>query len=454
MSGKTYIGNSSDISKQVKKIYFGKRNPLYVDLPNEYQQVEYIESTGTQYIDTEIIPYTNTVAQFKVMNLAVTGACIIGYFIDDTTDWRFFNANSNIYFDRIDSRINTTKADFVINVIREFELGNYYVKDLSNNSIILSGTKTDFIGLSTIKLNASSNTETTMSNNRWYYVKLYDGENLVRDLIPCYRKSDNKTGLYDLVTNTFLPNLGTSEFLLGNAIYSGIAKKIKYAYVGDPNGIARRIFPESFLPSGYQQVEYIESTGTQMITTDYNVQSTDRMLCDYSFPVKVNSTNQDVYVFGAGSRNASSSNNSFAIAVNYGITSAGRYYLCLGGGSHREDFDRNRHIAIINSQSITVMLDENNKTATAGSFSRCTANQLLRMFGGYGGTTLRKTTARLYHLYIQENGTSGEIIHDYYPCRRLSDNAGGLYDIVSRIFWNNNDGTGDFILGPDYEAKL
>ena len=33
--------------------------------------------------------------------------------------------------------------------------------------------------------------------------KIYKGETLIRDLIPCVRESDNKIGLFDKVSNKF-----------------------------------------------------------------------------------------------------------------------------------------------------------------------------------------------------------------------------------------------------------
>lgn len=40
---------------------------------------------------------------------------------------------------------------------------------------------------------------------RFYYCKMYDkNENLIRDLVPCYRKSDNVVGLYDVIDRIFI----------------------------------------------------------------------------------------------------------------------------------------------------------------------------------------------------------------------------------------------------------
>lgn len=46
-----------------------------------------------------------------------------------------------------------------------------------------------------------------------YYNK---NDELVCDLIPCYRKSDGEIGMYDLVTKNFLTNAGTGSFSKGN----------------------------------------------------------------------------------------------------------------------------------------------------------------------------------------------------------------------------------------------
>ena len=55
------------------------------------------------------------------------------------------------------------------------------------------------------------------------YCKLYscriikDGA-VVRNFVPCIRKSDGKVGLYDLVTDTFFVNQGTGEFIAGPTV--------------------------------------------------------------------------------------------------------------------------------------------------------------------------------------------------------------------------------------------
>lgn len=46
-----------------------------------------------------------------------------------------------------------------------------------------------------------------------YWVKVYDlKNNLLSHYIPAYRLSDNKPGMYDVIREEFLTNVGTSEF--------------------------------------------------------------------------------------------------------------------------------------------------------------------------------------------------------------------------------------------------
>ena len=50
-----------------------------------------------------------------------------------------------------------------------------------------------------------------------YNLKLYDpaDDKLVRNLIPCYRKSDSAPGLYDIVNNVFYTNRLTGNIIIG-----------------------------------------------------------------------------------------------------------------------------------------------------------------------------------------------------------------------------------------------
>lgn len=53
---------------------------------------------------------------------------------------------------------------------------------------------------------------------RYYYLKMWLDDVLVRDYVPCYRKSDGEIGMYDLVSNSFFTNAGSGTFEKGNDV--------------------------------------------------------------------------------------------------------------------------------------------------------------------------------------------------------------------------------------------
>lgn len=48
-----------------------------------------------------------------------------------------------------------------------------------------------------------------------YDCKIYEDNNLIRYFIPCYRKSDNHVGMYDVINDEFYMNQGTDVFVKG-----------------------------------------------------------------------------------------------------------------------------------------------------------------------------------------------------------------------------------------------
>ena len=53
------------------------------------------------------------------------------------------------------------------------------------------------------------------SKNRYYQLRIEKDGVLMRDMIPCYRKSDGEVGMYDIVTGKFYTNTGKGTFTKG-----------------------------------------------------------------------------------------------------------------------------------------------------------------------------------------------------------------------------------------------
>ena len=191
-------------------------------LPREYQRVEYIESTGTQYIDTGFIPSASTVldttSQFmadytnppvtRVSGIS-TGEGRLGFGHAKSFETGYFvftvgyaNVGTTVSFD-------TNKHRFRIKYAEYASIDDYVV----TFGVVFEGKYSVPIFAAITK-----NGIDYFCDMRLYDYKLYDGEEIKRDFIPCYRKSDNVIGLYDLVTETFYTNQGTGVFLKGEDI--------------------------------------------------------------------------------------------------------------------------------------------------------------------------------------------------------------------------------------------
>ena len=204
-------------------IVINVRNPKYTVnfypniIPSEYQEVEYIETTGTQYIDTNVSANSNIKFQVKLSTSNATAGTVIGVGgIDgERKSFRLFNYNNEFYLDygsgyKYNRIFGGTWAN---NVIYELEVGNRYIKDITTGNDIISGSEVPaFEYEQTIKVFKDG---TSTLNGKLYYLRLYDNNELVRNFVPCYRKSDNEIGVYDIVNNQFYANSGTGTFKMG-----------------------------------------------------------------------------------------------------------------------------------------------------------------------------------------------------------------------------------------------
>lgn len=196
-------------------------------LPNEYQQVEYIESTGTQYIDTGFIPTQNTKIEMDYTstktvedaygfpigcaNLAGGNPGIYFYMgsIDNIVKWRF------------GKKTNASDTNFVVNN------DDRYIYELSNGKLKIGQNEftdtftwenqTMSLTIFARKNDGTNITYSGLAKGKLHYMKIYDNNALVRNFIPCKNASD-VIGLYDLVTKQFYGNSGTGTFIAGNVV--------------------------------------------------------------------------------------------------------------------------------------------------------------------------------------------------------------------------------------------
>ena len=236
------------------------KNNLTPGLPNEYQEVEYIESTGTQCIDTgiplnqyrkcemEFSPtsigttqmidggYTNTSEQYDTRNyLRIDSDGMLNLqYAGSNTSYKLSSVviASNIKY-AISYKMLASSCFLTVNEA-EYSISTGVTLITNNNNVFLFGES--------FKDSNLTKTYEASALIKLYTAKYYDSNDiLIRNFIPCYRKSDNEVGLYDLVNNVFCTNAGTGVFLMGEAVGMTDAnlmpmvgnKKLLKRYIGE-----------------------------------------------------------------------------------------------------------------------------------------------------------------------------------------------------------------------------
>ena len=212
-----------------------------MSLPSGYKRLEYIQSSGKQWIDTGFKPNQNTrlVADFEVLSWPSS------QFLGART------GSSNAAFNILVTNATSGRDDWNISAI-SFTSGNARWKIDKNKNIttINSSVTTHATGTFNcpvpIYLFAVNNNGSLMATKcagaKCYSCQIYDNGTIVRDFIPC-QTTAGEIGLWDDVNSVFYGNAGTGTFTAGPAVASpsifvnidGIWKPINHIYVNINN---------------------------------------------------------------------------------------------------------------------------------------------------------------------------------------------------------------------------
>lgn len=220
---------ASFISKKIQDlkslVLYG--NSVQANLPDGYTQLEYIESTGTQGIDTGINPTVakSTEIQIKLLETVITGSgsgfgLNLSLNVVNTTPgyWRINGVQTNI----------TRQVGKIFNItLKQTSQGRYY----NINGEEGYGSNSEPSGSFCIGVLGESPSYNLKA--KWYYCKILENNQLVQNLIPARRNSDNVLGMYDTISNTFLTNAGTGEFIAGGVVVPTPSTPIPIESVGD-----------------------------------------------------------------------------------------------------------------------------------------------------------------------------------------------------------------------------
>lgn len=415
-------------------------------LPDGYTQIEYVQSDGgAHWIDTGFKPNQNTgiIAKFQLLSSTANQTPIyartamnvaaFGVFIDASSKWTADYGTKRF--------TGTTSAQSLINLnfnknVVKFNDESYTFDTQtfqSNSNLTIFGRNTGGTVQYTAKM-------------KLYSCEIYDNGTLIRNFIPC-KNSSGTIGLYDIVNSQFYTNVGTGGvFTAGPDVPKSTGVSINYLgsnKVVDIDDVQLQelskdtewIFqfvPCSKLPSGYTELEYIQSSGTQYIDTGFKPNQDTRVVTKFDM-LQTDTAWRKLWGSASGSYDLD-----FAL-WNFGTTKLQSYYgtktnnaVPITGMSL--DVDANKNIWKYSGETIT--FDKNNFT--------CAYSMYIFNVNKDDNSAYLPGIMKLYYFKIYNNDV---LVRDFIPCKNPSGTI-GLYDTVNSQFYSNV-GTGTFIAGPE-----
>lgn len=372
-------------------------------LPSGYTEVEWIQSSGTQYIDTGVVPdgETSVDVSFLVTDLpsAISGIRpVYGAAADyNSNAFEFWALDGG--FATYGTQAYKSNLGAVANAIQTVSQ--------DKNILTVSGTESAFTKqtftapytmlLFATHRNGGIHICEAAANLRIYSFAIKSGA-VHKNFVPC-KNPDGVVGLYDLVGGEFYTTPTAAEAVA--------------------------------LPAGYTQVEYLQSSGTQYIDTGFKPNQNTAIMIDLDLD---GSFSQYCSPFGA----RTGSTAQFWAFTNKGNTTWAARYATTEKSVSKAITGR-RSISLNKN---TFSVDEASATFASASFQ---SQYNMWIFAtNSSGTAQYLCKAKIYSAQIYDDGV---LIRNFVPARNASG-ALGLYDTVNGAFYTNA-GSGAFAAGAD-----
>lgn len=200
-------------------------------VPSEYTAVEYIQGTGTQYIKSGLTGFTHLYG-FEVDYIMQSSLA------NDTSadTGTFFGARKsdyNLYTMgtygggslKLGYSVSVSLKDTLKRLVRQQikkHLNTVTLPDGTSKAVVPTASNMANLGdleMFVFVQNNAGHASSQRCKYQLFSLKFYDAnDELISDLVPCYRNSDNVAGLWDRIREVFLTNSGTGTFAVGEAI--------------------------------------------------------------------------------------------------------------------------------------------------------------------------------------------------------------------------------------------
>lgn len=401
------------------------------NLPKGYIELEYIEGTGTQYIDTGYVPNVNTETKINFLTTTLPSSDAYMFHSSDGGDARVSLAITQhlIFFG--DDLTETTNRI----TLPRFTANTAYDITVNKDKAIVNGTEYNFTHTSvTLPTMGSmglfgSRRGTLKCQGRVKSFSCNENNVLKINLIPARRNSDNVLGMYDTVSGTFFTNAGTGEFIAGPAVT---------------------------IPEEYTQIDYVYMLSNSYLLTDIIPVYNGHYEIDFQ-TLAVSTTNGTILggrteVYGGLLLIPSVSASGNFIIDAFDSTASGRFDSGVVAESNT------RYKFVYNNQVAT--LYRNDTSVVTHTFTSTNSNgAILCIKGRSDSGVVDSTAASLYVYSFKAWDSAGNLIADYIPCRRQT--TIGFYDSVSGQFltatagvWNSGPVSTKSLPNPDKPVDI
>ena len=200
------------------------------NLPEGYTELEYIESTGTQYIDTGIQAGTTSFGveiDYYIESLPSSIAAIMGNEKSTNFPWIGYvtgasgglsvtmGATDNQGWTRLYGGVSRDTGRHSFKFTNNYSQANLIFDGVDKGSVSSFPYYDIGLNLYLFANNKSSSGAYQFLSGRIYSAKIYNNSTLVRDFVPVRRNTDGAIGMYDMVSETFFGNAGSGTFTAG-----------------------------------------------------------------------------------------------------------------------------------------------------------------------------------------------------------------------------------------------
>ena len=394
------------------------------NLPEGYTELEYIENTGTQYIDTGITDIINSEFELVAQQTELLSGypTLLGAMENNNLFKVAFAYGSS---DQFYTQVGTGSGDFSLSGIPQ-DTNKHTFKLVTTASSQMFTVDTTSVSTSFTTVSSTDyslflfarNRQGTVGNQtkqKVYSFKAKKNGILIADYIPAKRKSDNVIGMYDTVTQTFFTNAGTGDFIAGAPV-------------------------EPELPAGYVRRNFIYMMNGSYLQTD--------LVPTYNCKIEMVAKPLTADVAFCGGRTGSvgsgilvSINNNRKFVMDAFGDSGSRYE-----GTNAIPIDVIYKFVFDNKVGTLYQGDTVVDTHTFTGTDNTGA--ALAIKGRNDSGTIYYTNGEIYLYSFRMYDNTGVLVADYIPAVKLHPLTVGFYDTVSGTFKTATAGT--FAAGTEY----